>query len=101
MLLDAGDFIIVVLQALDPGRDMYSRDAFEGDVAIFDPGEEIPGDTSIGPARMTIADMGGEEFNQPFGGALASAGNDTRQNDPGGQRHAEIAFLGNAVVFPK
>ncbi len=90
MLLDAGHFILVALQALDPGRDMHGGDAFESDVALVDPSEEILGYASIGVVRVRIVDMGGKEFDQAFGGTFAGPRNHRRQNDAGGQSQPKI-----------
>ena len=49
-------------------------------------GEEIPGDPAIGAPRVRIADMGDEELDQTFGGALISAGDKRWQDHARSQR---------------
>ena len=48
------------------------------DAARLQPIEEFDGGARIGAARVRIADIGGEEFKEAIGGALADGGDKGR-----------------------
>ena len=67
-------------RGLDPGCDMHRLDG--GDRRHADaraPAEEFIGGAGIGPARVRVADVGGEEFKEAHRGALARGGDERRQ----------------------
>jgi hypothetical protein len=47
------------------------------------PAEEFLRRTSIGPARVRVADVGGEEFEEAHRGALAGGGDQSRDGKRG------------------
>ena len=67
------------VDGLDPGRDMHRLDG--GDRRHADaraPGQKFLGGAVIGPARVRVADVGGEEFEEAHRGALAGGGDQRR-----------------------
>jgi len=81
-LLDArrGQFACCLL---DPGCDMHrlhGRDRRHADGRA--PGQEFLSSAGIGPARVRVADIGGEEFEKARRGALAGGGNQNRDACP-------------------
>ena len=66
-----------LLQLLDIGGDMHALDGGDArDAARLQPIEEFDGGARIGAARVRIADIGGEEFKEAIGGALADGGDE-------------------------
>ena len=68
---------------LDPGRDMHRLDG--GDrrhAGARAPGQEFIRGAGIGPARVRVADVGGEEFEEAHAGALAGGGDQRRAARP-------------------
>ena len=74
---------------LDPGGDVHRLDG--GDrrhAGARAPGQEFLGGAGIGPARVRVADVGREEFEEAHRGALAGGGDERRHLAlPCGQRH--------------
>ena len=65
---------------LDPGRDMHRLDG--GDRRHADaraPGQEFLRGAGIGPPRVRVADVGGEEFEEAHRSALAGGSDQCRQ----------------------
>ena len=66
-----------LLQLLDIGGDMHALDRRElRHAARLKPVEEFHGRARIGAARVRVADVGGEEFKEAIGGALAGGGDE-------------------------
>jgi hypothetical protein len=64
---------------LDPGADVHRLDG--GDrrhAGARTPGQKFIGGTGIGAARVRVADVGGEEFEEAHRGALAGSGDERR-----------------------
>jgi hypothetical protein len=64
---------------LDPGGDVHRLDgADRRHAGGRAPGQEFIGGAGIGPARVRVADVGGEEFEEAHRGALAGSGDERR-----------------------
>ena len=79
-----------LLQRLDIGRHIERPDRRQRQAAILAPGEESRARARIGPARVRVADVGGEEFDVAPGGRLAGVG-DQRRHEMGVGRGRELA----------
>ena len=65
---------------LDPGRDVHRLDG--GDrrhAGARAPGQKFLRGAGIGPARVRVADVGGEEFEEAHAGALAGGRDERRE----------------------
>ena len=74
-----------LLECLDISGDIERPDRGQRQAAIVAPGEELAAGPRIGPARVRVADVGGEEFDVAPGGLLAGVGD---------QRRHEMAAVG-------
>ena len=74
--------------ATSNGRIVVERQA-----AILAPGEELAAGPRIGPARVRVADVGGEEFDVAPGGRLAGVGDQRRHEMAAVGRGRECAGL--------
>ena len=66
---------------LDPGGDVHRLHG--GDrrhAGGRAPGQEFIGSAGIGAARVRVADVGGEEFEEAHAGALAGGGDERRES---------------------
>ena len=72
------------MHALDGGD---ARDA-----ARLHPIEEFDGGARIGAARVRVADIGGEEFKEAIGGALADGGDEGRGARNDGNELVHVIF---------
>ena len=81
-----------LLQRLDISGDIERPDRGQRQPAILAPGEELPAGPRVGPARVRVADVGGEEFDVAPGGLLAGVG-DQRRHQMAVDRGRERAGL--------
>ena len=96
VLLD-GRRLIAARQDLDIGRDVVGADRAElADVVLVEPGEEAAHGDGIGRARVRVADVGGEEVDEPQRGALAGGGDHRRHQHRAGCRFED----GDLGLFP-
>ena len=66
---------------LDPGGDVHRLDgADRRHAGARAPGQEFIGGAGIGPARVRVADVGREEFEEAHAGALAGGGDQRRDH---------------------
>ena len=73
------------LQFLDVGRDVNALDVRELRHAFGrEPIEKLRRRARIGPARVRVADVGGEEFEEALGSVVAEVGDDGRDGEGGG-----------------
>ena len=67
------------LKPLDVGGDVHGLDIGElADPMLLDPGEEGARSPIIGHARVLIADLGGEEFEEPARSMITGIANRSR-----------------------
>ncbi len=75
------------LQRLYIGGDVHGLDVGElADAVLLDPGEERAHGPVIGHARVLVADVGGEEFQEPARGVIAGIGDHGRHRERAAQR---------------
>ena len=67
-----------LLERLDIGGDIERPDRRQRQAAILAPGEELAAGPRVSPARVRVADVGGEEFDVAPGGRLAGVGDQRR-----------------------
>jgi len=67
-----------LLECLYISGDIERPDRGQRQPAILAPGEELATGPRVSPARVRVADIGGEEFNVAPGGRLASVGDQRR-----------------------
>ena len=68
------------MQLLNIGGDMHALDGGDvRDAARLQPIEKLDGSARIGAARVRVADVGGEEFKEAIGGALAGDRDQSRR----------------------
>ena len=70
----------LVLQLLDIGADIMRPDRRRRQAAVLAPGEEPAAGPRVGPARVRVADVGGEEFDIAPRRRVAEIG-DQRRDD--------------------
>ena len=75
---------------LHPGRHVERPDGREREAATLAPGEEPAAGAGIGPARVGVLDVGGEEFDVAPAGRVAGVG-DQRRHYIGVGRRGERA----------
>ena len=69
---------------LDPGRDVHRlHGADRRHAGARTPGQKFIGGAGVGPARVRVADVGGEEFEEPHAGALAGGGHERGEGGSG------------------
>ena len=62
---------VFLLQLVHPGRHIERPDGGERQPALFAPGEEPAAGAGVGPARVVVVDVGGEEFDVAPAGLVA------------------------------
>ena len=67
-----------LLERLYISGDIERPDRGQRQPAILAPGEELAAGPRVGPARVRVADVGGEEFDVAPGGRLAGVGDQRR-----------------------
>ncbi len=80
-------------ELLDIGRDVDGLDHGEASQPVsLAPGEEVTDRPAISLAGVGVADMGGEEFQEPSRGRLSLLGDDRRQRQslPQGDRQSDL-----------
>jgi hypothetical protein len=75
VLLDGGGGFLASNQ-LDVGGDVQRLDGGQGQAVLLAPLEEIAGGTGVGFAGVRVADGGGEELDEAFGGLVPGVGDD-------------------------
>ena len=82
VLLDGGGGDLRSLaELLDVGGDVHRLDVGQGQAVPLAPGEEIAGGTGVGSPGVAVADGGGEELDEAFGGLVAGVGDDGGQDE--------------------
>ena len=79
-----------LLERLYISGDIERPDRGQRQAAILAPGEELAAGPRVSPARVRVADVGGEEFDVAPGGRLAGVG-DQRRHEMGVGRGRELA----------
>ena len=75
------------LQRLDIGGDVDRLDVDElDDAVLLEPGEEMAGGPVIGHPGVLVADVGGEEFEEPARRMIAGIGDRRRHGERAAQR---------------
>ena len=69
---------VFLLQLLYPGRNIERPDDREPESALLAPGEEPITRAGVGPARVVIVDVGGEELDIAPAGLVAEIGDERR-----------------------
>ena len=76
---------------LDPGGDVQRPHVAErGDASGLAPVEKVLHGRQVGAPGMTVADVGGEEFQEPLAGIAIGRGDDRRQCARGGSERDQI-----------
>ena len=81
-LLDAGRRKLPP-EALDPGGDVYRLDVEQAEAGLVAPVEELSDRPVVGAARVRVADVGGEEFDEAAAGVPAARGDQCRDGGVG------------------
>ena len=69
---------MLLLQFLHPGGHVERPNGREREAPLLAPGEEPAAGTGIGPARVVVVDVGGEEFDVAPAGLVAEDGDERR-----------------------
>ena len=69
---------VFLLQLLHPSRNIERPDGREREPALLAPGEEPITRAGVGPARVVIVDVGGEELDIAPAGLVAEIGDERR-----------------------